>query len=68
MELPSNGFPRPAGTASDRSWRPAPRFADPAELSRTLTKRVLPLVQNPARYIGGELGTVEFAEAVIERL
>jgi len=32
-------------------------FDDPARLSRVLTRRVLPLVQNPARYIGGELGT-----------
>ncbi len=38
-------------------WLPDARFADPAVLSRVLTARVLPLVKNPARYIGGELGT-----------
>jgi hypothetical protein len=57
LELPNIAASPDEGTAADRSWRPAPRFADPAELSRTLTTRVLPLVQNPARYIGGELGT-----------
>lgn len=31
-------------------------FDDPQHLSRVLTRRVLPLVRNPARYIGGELG------------
>ena len=36
--------------------RPDPRFDDPAELGRVLTRRVLPLVVSPARYIGGELG------------
>ncbi|MEN8005787.1 MAG: TIGR03936 family radical SAM-associated protein [Candidatus Krumholzibacteriota bacterium] len=41
--------------ASDR-WRPDPRFDDPDFLGRTLTRRVLPLVSSPARYIGGELG------------
>ncbi len=37
-------------------FRPDPRFDDPAELGRTLTRRILPLVSSPARYIGGELG------------
>ncbi len=46
------------GSGSSRRWRPDPRFDDPAALSRTLTRRVLPLVSSPARYIGGELGTV----------
>ncbi len=45
------------GSAEAAPWRPARRFDDPAELSRVLTRRVLPLVNNPARYIGGELGT-----------
>ncbi len=39
-------------------YRPDPRFADPQQLSRTLTTKVLPLVTRPARYIGGELGAV----------
>ena len=39
-------------------YRPAPRFADPQQLSQTLTTKVLPLVSRPARYIGGELGAV----------
>ncbi len=45
------------GSDAAETWRPDPRFDDPAELSRVLTRRVLPLVKNPARYIGGELGT-----------
>lgn len=37
-------------------FAPDPRFADPAELGRFLTRRILPLVSSPGRYIGGELG------------
>jgi len=46
------------GSGSSRPWNPDPRFDDPEMLGRTLTRRVLPLVSSPARYIGGELGTV----------
>jgi len=45
------------GSETSPPWRPDPRFDDPSELSRVLTRWVLPLVKNPARYIGGELGT-----------
>jgi len=48
---------RNTGSDAAERWRPDPRFDDPVELSRALTRRVLPLIQNPARYIGGELGT-----------
>ncbi|MGD9548967.1 MAG: TIGR03936 family radical SAM-associated protein [Candidatus Krumholzibacteriia bacterium] len=41
----------------DAAWRPDARFDDPGELSRTLLRRILPLVSNPGRYIGGETGT-----------
>jgi len=58
LEIPNTGALPDAGPAFDKDWRPAARFAEPRELSRILTRRVLPLVQNPARYIGGELGTV----------
>ena len=37
-------------------YRPDSRFDDPRELGRVLTRRILPLVASPARYIGGELG------------
>ena len=47
-EATGNAFP---------DWRPDPLYDDPAQLSRALTRRVLPLVQNAARYIGGEFGT-----------
>ncbi len=46
--------PSPNGHAV---WRPDLRFDDPGELSRTLLRRILPLVSNPGRYIGGEPGT-----------
>ncbi len=46
------------GSGFSRDWKPDPRFEDPQVLSRTLVRRVLPLVSAPARYIGGELGTV----------
>ena len=46
------------GSGFSRDWKPDPRFEDPAVLSRTLVRRVLPLASAPARYIGGELGTV----------
>jgi len=46
------------GFASSGRWRPDPRFDDPEVLSRTLIRRVLPVVSSPARYIGGELGVV----------
>jgi len=46
------------GSGTSEKWRPDPRFDDPLFLGRTLTRRVLPLVSAPARYIGGELGTV----------
>ncbi len=36
--------------------RPDPRFDDPDFLSRTLVRRILPLVSAPGRYVGGELG------------
>jgi radical SAM family uncharacterized protein/radical SAM-linked protein len=45
------------GSGFSRDWEPDPRFEDPEYLSRTLVRRVLPLVSAPARYIGGELGT-----------
>ena len=48
---------REKAAADAEAWRPDPRFDDPGALSRSLIARVLPLVQNPARYIGGELGT-----------
>jgi radical SAM family uncharacterized protein/radical SAM-linked protein len=48
---------RESGTVAAGQWRPEPRFDDPSVLSRSLVRRVLPLVQNPARYIGGERGT-----------
>ena len=35
---------------------PDPKFSDPELISATLTRRVLPLVSSPSRYIGGELG------------
>ncbi len=38
------------------NWRPQPRFNDPDILARVLTRRVLPLVSAPGRYLGGELG------------
>lgn len=41
---------------TDGPWRPDGAFDSPEYLSRTLTRRVLPLVTSPARYIGGELG------------
>lgn len=44
-------------SSSVESWRPDPRFDEPAVLSRVLTRRVLSGVKSPARYIGGELGT-----------
>lgn len=37
---------------------PASPFDDPAHLGEVLTRRVLPLVNAPARYVGGELGAV----------
>jgi radical SAM-linked protein len=37
-------------------FTPEAGFREPAALSRTLIRRVLPLVTSPARYIGGELG------------
>ncbi len=37
-------------------YSPQEKFNDPAVLSWTLTRRVLPTVTSPARYIGGELG------------
>ncbi|PJA74045.1 B12-binding domain-containing radical SAM protein [bacterium CG_4_9_14_3_um_filter_65_15] len=37
-------------------WRPRPCYEDPSALSRALTRRVLPLVGAPGRYVGGELG------------
>lgn len=37
-------------------YRPDPKFDDPGELGKILTRRVLPTVTSPARYIGGELG------------
>jgi radical SAM-linked protein len=46
------------GSGSSSGWKPDPRFDDPAKLGRALTRRVLPLVSSPARYIGGELGSV----------
>ena len=46
------------GSGSSGRWRPDPRFDDPEVLGRTLTRRVLAAVSSPARYIGGELGTV----------
>ncbi len=42
--------------ASAAGRGPAGSFDDPAHLGRVLTRRVLPLVTAPARYIGGELG------------
>ena len=39
-------------------WRPDGRFDDPAVLSETLVQRILPLVNRPARYVGGEDGAV----------
>jgi radical SAM-linked protein len=39
------------------SWLPDNRFDDPAVLAHALVRRVLPAVSQPARYIGGELGT-----------
>jgi len=46
------------GSGFSRRWRPDSRFEDPELLSRVLTRRVLPLVSSPARYIGGEFGVV----------
>jgi len=46
------------GSGSSEAWRPDSRFEDPEVLSEVLLGRVLPLVSQPARYIGGELGTV----------
>jgi len=40
-------------------FRPDPAHADPARLDRTLRRRVLPLVNRPGRYLGGELGAVK---------
>ncbi len=37
-------------------FRPEAKFDDPQVLSTVLTRRILPLVNSPARYIGGELG------------
>jgi len=37
-------------------FRPDPRFDDPDALRRTLRRRVLPLVNRPGRYLGGEAG------------
>jgi radical SAM superfamily enzyme YgiQ (UPF0313 family) len=37
-------------------FRPHGIYDDPEPLSDTLTRRVLPLVSHPARYVGGELG------------
>ncbi len=45
------------GTGGAADWHPDTCFDDHRQLSRVLTRRVLPLVKNPARYIGGELGT-----------
>jgi len=45
------------GSGYSTNWKPDPRFDDPKNLARVLTRRVLPLVSAPARYIGGELGT-----------
>ena len=43
---------------SDRidAWQPDSSFDDPARLDRVLAGRLLPLVNRPARYIGGETG------------
>ncbi len=37
-------------------YNPARKFDDPRQLSAILTRHILPLVNRPARYIGGELG------------
>ena len=37
-------------------WRPDPSFDEPEFLGRTLTRRVLPVVTSPGRYVGGEMG------------
>lgn len=42
--------------AADVGHRPDSRFDDPACLSAVLLDRVLPLVNRPARYLGGERG------------
>ncbi|MEZ4389214.1 MAG: TIGR03936 family radical SAM-associated protein [Candidatus Krumholzibacteriia bacterium] len=42
----------------DGIWRPDRRFDDPRVLSEALERRVLPLVNRPARYVGGEDGAV----------
>ncbi len=44
-------------TNAGAAHRPDPKFNDPELLGRTLTRRILPTVSSPARYIGGELGT-----------
>ena len=46
------------GSGSSNRGKPDPRFDDPRVLAEVLLGRVLPLVSQPARYIGGELGTV----------
>ncbi len=38
-------------------YRPHEKYNDPKTLGWTLTRRILPTVTSPARYIGGELGT-----------
>lgn len=38
--------------------RPAPAYADPQHLKTVLRDRVLPLVNRPGRYLGGEPGAV----------
>ncbi len=38
-------------------YRSQEKFNDPDLLGTTLTRRILPIVTAPARYIGGELGT-----------
>ncbi len=37
-------------------FRPDPAYDDPAALGRTVRARLLPLVNRPGRYLGGELG------------
>jgi len=43
-------------TSGTGTRKPATPFDDPAHLGEVLTRRILPLVTSPARYIGGELG------------
>ncbi len=42
--------------ATAGGYRPDQRYDDPERLSEALTRRVLPLVSRPARYLGGEVG------------